>query len=225
MLVDQPERAARFANAMVYFNSNADLAPHHLCDAFDWESVSQVVDIGGSSGSTAVALATRLPRVSIIIQDQAVLEDQARQSIPPTLADRVSFMAHDFFQEQLVRDADVYHFRWIFHDWPDQYCLKLLRALVPALKPGARVVVSDFVVPDSGTASRYKEGLVRGFDLAMMELFNARERERRDWQRLFGEADSSFSFEGVKTVPGADLAFISATWQPLNRIFKTTLSN
>ncbi|EMR71355.1 putative hydroxyindole o- protein [Eutypa lata UCREL1] len=214
MLVDQPERAARFANAMVYFNSNADLAPHHLCDAFDWESVSQVVDIGGSSGSTAVALATRLPRVSIIIQDQAVLEDQARQSIPPTLADRVSFMAHDFFQEQLVRDADVYHFRWIFHDWPDQYCLKLLRALVPALKPGARVVVSDFVVPDSGTASRYKEGLVRGFDLAMMELFNARERERRDWQRLFGEADSSFSFEGVKTVAGADLAFISATWQP-----------
>lgn len=225
MLVDEPERAARFANAMVYFNSNADLAPHHLCDAFDWESVSQVVDIGGSSGSTAVALATRLPRVSIIIQDQAVLEDQARQSIPPALADRVSFMAHDFFQEQLVRDADVYHFRWIFHDWPDQYCLKLLRALVPALKPGTRVVVSDFVVPDSGTASRYKEGLVRGFDLAMMELFNARERERRDWQRLFGEADSSFSFEGVKTVPGADLAFISATWQPLNRIFKTTLSN
>ncbi|KAI0018327.1 O-methyltransferase [Xylariomycetidae sp. FL0641] len=126
-----------------------------------------------------------LPRVSIVIQDQAVLEDQARQSIPPALSDRVSFMANDFFQDQPVRDADVYHFRCIFHDWSDQYCLKLLRALMPALKPGAGVIISDFVVPDSGTTSWYREGLVRGFDLAMMELFNAREREQRDWQRLF----------------------------------------
>ncbi|CAJ2513883.1 Uu.00g020020.m01.CDS01 [Anthostomella pinea] len=214
MLVDQPERAERFANAMVYFNSIEDLASHHLCDAYDWKSVSQVVDIGGSAGSTAVALATRLPRVSIVIQDQAVLEDQARRSIPPALADRVSFMAHDFFQDQPVRDADVYHFRWIFHDWSDRYCLKLLRALVPALKPGARVVVSDFVVPESGATSWYTEGLVRGFDLAMMELFNAREREERDWQKLFVEADSRFRFAGVRTVPGADLAFISAIWTP-----------
>ncbi|KAH7316781.1 putative O-methyltransferase [Stachybotrys elegans] len=216
MLVDQPERAARFANAMVYFNSNADLSPHYLCEAFDWEAelVSQVVDLGGSAGSTAVALATRLPSASIVIQDQAVLETQARESIPPGLADRVSFMPHDFFQEQPVRGADVYHFRWIFHDWPDRYCVQLLRALVPALKTGARVVVSDYVVPESGATSRYKEGLVRGFDLAMMELFNARERERGDWVRLFAEADERFQFDGVRTVPGADLAFISAVWQP-----------
>ncbi|KAI1113334.1 O-methyltransferase [Nemania sp. NC0429] len=215
MLADQPERAARFANAMVYFNSIDDLASHHLCNAYDWESVSQFVDIGGSAGSTAVALATHLPRMSIVIQDQAVLEDQARQSIPAALADRVSFMAHDFFQDQPVRDADVYHFRWIFHDWPDRYCLKLLRALVPALKPGARVVVSDFVVPESGATSRYAEGLVRGFDLSMMELFNAREREEQDWERLFASADPRFQFAGVRTVPGAALAFISAIWKPV----------
>ncbi|KAI1172932.1 O-methyltransferase [Nemania sp. FL0916] len=215
MLVDQPERAARFANAMVYFNSIKDLASHHLCDAYDWKSVTQVVDIGGSAGSTAAALATRLPQLSIIIQDQAVLEDQARQSIPPALVDRVSFMAHDFFQDQPVCNADVYHFRWIFHDWSDRYCLKLLRALVPALKPGARVIVSDFVVPESGATSRYMEGLVRGFDLAMMELFNAREREEHDWQRLFAEADSRFQFAGINTVPGAALAFISAIWKPM----------
>ncbi|KAI0855864.1 S-adenosyl-L-methionine-dependent methyltransferase [Xylaria cubensis] len=214
MLMDQPERAARFANAMVYFNSIEGLASHHLCDAYDWKSVSQVVDIGGSAGSTAVALATHLPRMSIVIQDQAILEDYARQSIPPALADRISFMAHDFFQDQPVRDADVYHFRWIFHDWSDRYCLKLLRALVPALKPGARVFVSDFVVPESGSTSWYTEGLIRGFDLAMMELFNAREREEQDWQRLFAEADSRFRFAGIRTVPGADLAFISAIWKP-----------
>ncbi|KAF2705431.1 S-adenosyl-L-methionine-dependent methyltransferase [Pleomassaria siparia CBS 279.74] len=213
MLVDQPERASRFANAMVYFNSNKHLAPHHLCDAFNWTNIKQFVDIGGSAGSTAVALASCLPGLQIVIQDQAVLEEQARKSIPPELTERVTFMAHDFFQHQPVRDADVYHFRWIFHDWPDKYCTRLLRALIPALKTGARIVVSDFVVPASGTATWYREGLVRGFDLAMMDLFNAKEREQGDWEKLFGEADSRFRFDGVRTVPGADLAFISAVWQ------------
>lgn len=161
MLADELERAARFANAMVYFNSNEDLAPHYLCDAFDWTDVRQFVDIGGSAGSTAVALATRLPELKIVIQDHQVLEDQAKQSIPPELTDRVTFMAHDFFKEQPTRDADVYHFRWIFHDWPDKYCSMLLRALIPALKNGARVIISDYVVPESGSASCYREGLVR----------------------------------------------------------------
>ena len=46
----------------------------------------------------------------------------------------------------------------------------------------------------------------------MMELFNAKEREQRDWDELFGRADSRFQFDGVKRVPGANLAFISAVW-------------
>lgn len=161
MLADEPERAARFGNAMTYFNSIADLAPHHLCDAFNWANVKQFIDVGGSAGSTAVALANQFPEMKIVIQDQASLENQARQSIPAELGDRVSFMAHDFFKAQPLRGADVYHFRWMFHDWPDKYCILLLRALVPALKTGARVVVSDFVVPELGTAGWYQEGLVR----------------------------------------------------------------
>ena len=102
MLVEEPGRAARFANAMAYFNSIGNLASHHLCDAYDWKSVSHVVDLGGSAGSTAVALATRLPQVSIVIQDQAALEEQARQSIPPALADRVSFMRNGIAIKSII---------------------------------------------------------------------------------------------------------------------------
>jgi hypothetical protein len=133
------------------------------------------------------------------------------------------------FKEQPVC-AEVYHFRWIFHNWPDKYCIMLLRAQIPALKAGARVVIQDFVVPESGTVPYYQERLsryvqlrrcdndcsyiCRGFDLAMMELFNSKEREQRDWVKLFGDADSRFQFDGVRTVPGANLAFISAIWSP-----------
>lgn len=53
----------------------------------------------------------------------------------------------------------------------------------------------------------------RGFDLAMLELFNAKEREKNDWSKLFAEADSRFRFEGARFVDGAELSFISAVWQ------------
>jgi hypothetical protein len=54
---------------------------------------------------------------------------------------------------------------------------------------------------------------ISGFDLAMLELFNAKERERNDWSRLFQEADPRFRFEGARAVAGADLSFICAVWQ------------
>jgi hypothetical protein len=161
MLADQPERVARFANAIVYFNSNEDLSPYYLCDAFDWTGIKQLVDIGGSAGSTAVALAARLPELRMGIQEYQVLEEEARRSILLELRDRVTFMAHNFFENQPVHDADAYHFRWVFHDWPDKYCSMLLRALSPALSTGARIIISDFVMAESGTTSWYREGLVR----------------------------------------------------------------
>lgn len=47
----------------------------------------------------------------------------------------------------------------------------------------------------------------------MMELFNAKEREQKDWDKLFSEADARFRFTGVRRVAGANLAFITAVWQ------------
>ena len=96
-LANEPERAARFADAMLYFNSAQDFAPHHLCDAFDWAQVGKLVEVGGSTGNTAVILASRFPKLQIVIQDYAILEEQARRSISK-LTDCVTFMVHDVRQ-------------------------------------------------------------------------------------------------------------------------------
>ncbi|MCJ1246594.1 hypothetical protein MMC30_003803 [Trapelia coarctata] len=66
----------------------------------------------------------------------------------------------DFFTPQPVT-ADVYYFRWIFHNWSDQYCIQILRNLIPALQPGARIVVNEFVMPEPGTLGRAEERVVR----------------------------------------------------------------
>jgi hypothetical protein len=86
-------------------------------------------------------------------------------------------MAHDFFTPQTVV-ADVYLLRWILHNWSDKYCMRILRALIPALKPGARVVVNEDVRPafDSPILSRWREEKMRYVRHLFRWLVHARGR-------------------------------------------------
>lgn len=73
---------------------------------------------------------------------------------------RIRFMVLDSFTEQPV-SADLYLFRYIFHNWPDQYAMKILRQLIPVLKPGARILVNDHLLPEPNTASLTTEREIR----------------------------------------------------------------
>lgn len=48
--------------------------------------------------------------------------------------------------------------------------------------------------------------------MIMLSLFNARERERADWEGLFREADSRFQDVRIWVPEGATLAIIEAVW-------------
>ena len=49
-------------------------------------------------------------------------------------------------------------------------------------------------------------------DLIVMSLFNAREREVRDWEKLFEMADSRFTDVKVWVPEGSSLCLLEATW-------------
>lgn len=72
------------------------------------------------------------------------------------MAGRVRFIAHDLLATQTT-PADVFFFRWILHNWPDRYCIRILRAQVPALKRGNRLVVQESLMPGPGTVTWLKE--------------------------------------------------------------------
>lgn len=57
--------------------------------------------------------------------------------------------------------TDIYFFRWIFHNWPDRYCVKICWALIPVLKPGALILIQEFLLPEPGTISCYQERKMR----------------------------------------------------------------
>lgn len=88
-----------------------------------------------------------------MVQDLAKVVIDGPSHVPEEYRQRISFMEHDMFQEQPVKDADVYFFRSVFHNWPDKYCVQMLRALIPAMKPGARVVINDACLPLPGEFS------------------------------------------------------------------------
>lgn len=79
-----------------------------------------------------------------------------------------------------VGNADIYFFRWIFHNWSDKYCIQILRNQIPALKKVARIVINDNVLLEPGTLPRWREERLRSMDLTMLELQNSRERELED---------------------------------------------
>lgn len=166
-LAENPERGQRYGNTMKYFMSGAGYETFHMVDNYAWDAIKNgtVIHVGGNNGEIAIALLKRFSSLKCIVQDQAHVVAKYQDKIPQELANRLSYMAHDFFTPQPV-SADIYYFRWIMHDWSDKYAIRILRALIPSLKKGARIVVNDHIIPDPGTVSSYEYKQHRSISLS-----------------------------------------------------------
>ncbi|GAB1191677.1 hypothetical protein APSETT444_000859 [Aspergillus pseudonomiae] len=213
VLEGDPARAARFANTMSIMTNGKGFDVSHVVNGYDWSALNSatVVDIGGSRGHIAQAVASRFPSLSFVVQDLPSTVANAAADLPPQLVGRVSFMPHDFFNDQPVV-ADAYFLRWILHNWPDKYCVKILRALIPALRPGARIIINEICVPQPGCIPLWREKQLRTMDMGMMTLFNAQERDADEWRDLLERADPRFTFAGIHQAEGSQLALIEAVW-------------
>ncbi|PWY87083.1 O-methyltransferas-like protein [Aspergillus sclerotioniger CBS 115572] len=202
-----PEMARRFAGAMSFLAAGHGNSPSHLVQGYPWDTLGSgtIVDVGGSKGNISTLLAQKYRRLKFIVQDLPSMIQGVAETLPDDVRDRVEFQAYDFFTTQPVQ-ADVYLFRNIFHNWSDSHATRILQALVPALRPGARIVVNDYLLPEPGTMSLIKERAVREMDMTMFSLFNAREREEADWIELLSKADPRFADVRVWTQ--------MAVWKP-----------
>ena len=151
-LANLPDQAMLFAGAMTWHAMLPGFSPQYLIAAFPWGSGGEltVVDVGGGLGHVSVALASHSPTVKCIVEDWPDVVAQGQEGLPADLQGRVSFQAHDFFQEQPIKGADVYLLRIVLHDWSDKYAKMIIKAIIPALVPGAKVVINDRMVPGLG---------------------------------------------------------------------------
>jgi predicted RNA methylase len=157
------KRRKAFADTMSYMQSRNGVfaASNHLLTTFDWNPIGKIVDIGGGQGDTAIAIAESSMNTVCVVQDLPDVVALAEKKIPANMKSRIELTAHDFFEEQPVKDADVFFLRWILHDWSDENAIRIIRALIPALRPETQVVLQEFIVPESRTVPFYFEKTVR----------------------------------------------------------------
>ncbi|KAM5362865.1 hypothetical protein ACJZ2D_012314 [Fusarium nematophilum] len=169
------------------------LARHQFCgqevvDFNEWisDTVSDqtvvFVDVGGGTGGQSIAFAskrgTRPGRV--INEDLVDITPEAQAGLRSRNIDHITY---DFFAEQPITGACVYHFRQIFHDWPDDDCVRILRRAKDAMTASSTLLIDEVVLPEKGA-----HWMVTQRDLTMLALFNAAERSEVQWRALLARA-------------------------------------
>lgn len=136
------------------------LTNNKLLEGYDWASLGDalVVDVGGAQGHIAFALARHYGNLRIVVEDMDKVVEGCEAPGDLAAPGRISFRAHDLFAEQTVK-GDVFLFRWIMHNWPDSFCVRILQvrtAMLLEVGRGAFGLVT--YSPAIGTNSCHEAG-------------------------------------------------------------------
>ncbi|THC89582.1 hypothetical protein EYZ11_010976 [Aspergillus tanneri] len=201
---DDPENAAHAAFNIAYqtdqplfdyFQGNADLTKKYH------EYLAGRVNTPLWS-----SLAPLMPSATFIVQDSNLSAlEMGRHAVADSkddssLLSRTTFMKHDFFTPQPVHNADIYIFRHILHDWNDADSVRILSALLPALKRGARVLISEGILPapPAQRLNTLARKMIRIEDMFMLAAHNAHERSVADLESIFEQVKpGGFHLAGV----------------------------
>ncbi|XP_065875112.1 trans-resveratrol di-O-methyltransferase-like [Euphorbia lathyris] len=155
-----------------------------------FDGLNSVVDVGGGTGTAAKAIAKAFPQMECIVLDLPHVVDGIHDT--PNL----KFVAGNMFHA--VPPADAIMLKWILHDWSDQECSKILEQCKKAIKErkGGKVIVID-MVRDNKKGDNEAIETQLFYDMLMMVLVTGKERNEKEWAKLFFDA----GFSGYKIIP------------------------
>jgi O-methyltransferase/methyltransferase family protein len=177
---DDPEAGALFNQAMTSLAGPVDA---QLADAYDFSTIRTLVDVGGGHGGFLTTVLQRNPALKGILFDRPDVVEQAREQVAEAgLADRIEFVAGDFFQE-VPEGGDAYFMRQILLDWEDEQCSVILRNCMRAMKPGGTILVSERVL-----APGRADLIGKLIDLVLMVNLPGRGRDEMEYRKIFATA-------------------------------------
>uniref|UniRef100_A0A7N2R188 Uncharacterized protein n=1 Tax=Quercus lobata TaxID=97700 RepID=A0A7N2R188_QUELO len=153
-----------------------------------------LVDVGRGTGTVARIISEAFPHMKCTVLD-----------LPHVVANlpdskNLKFVGGDMFQ--YIPPADA----WILHDWSDEECVKILKNCKEAItskgKEG-KVIIIDVVINQEKDEHDVTTTKLL-FDALMMALATGKERNKKEWEKLFLEAGFSYykivSSLGTKSV-------------------------
>lgn len=164
----------RFMSAM---HSICKVTGKAVATAFDLSAYKTACDLGGCTGAIAYELSKVNPQMSVIVFDLPAVVEMRERFQPQQLdRDRVSFLAGDFFQDDLPK-ADLYVLARILHDWSDEKVDVLLKKIADTCKPGCGVLLSEIFLNEN------RSGPSRGL-LQALSMSPGRQRSAQEYCSL-----------------------------------------
>jgi C-methyltransferase len=185
-LRQRPDEAAIFDRAMT---AKAVAAVTGVLAVYDFGRFTSLVDVGGGRGHLLRAVLDAVPSATGVLFDLPEMVASVELGHP-----RMHAVAGDFFVDPLP-EADAYLLMDIVHDWPDEECVAILRAVRRAAPAEATLLVVEAIVPDGPIDAR-----TATLDVIMMTLTGGRERTPDELRVLLARA--GFSLERVLDTPG-----------------------
>ncbi|XP_023807195.1 acetylserotonin O-methyltransferase-like [Oryzias latipes] len=166
---------------MGLMNSSWVLDGHDVVTAFNLSGFQTIVDLGGCTGALAREMAQAYPSSSVTVFDLPQVVEAAQQHFSQE-NQAVAFHTGDFFSGEIPA-ADLYVLARILHDWPEEKCLKLLRKIYNACKPGGGVLLVEAMLFEN----RRGPIMAQIFSLNMLVQAEGRERAPSEYSHMLSK--------------------------------------
>ena len=188
-VAQHPEEASAFSEAMVGFHG---AEPPAVARAWDFSPFRNVVDVGGATGNMLAAILSHHPQPRGVLYDRPhVVRDAPALLAARGVADRVRIEPGNFF-EGVPPGGDVYVLSHVIHDWNEEQCLTILGHCRRAMKPDARLLIVETVLPPGDTPHPGKV-----LDMVMLVIPGGQERTAAEYDALLAKA----GFRLTRVVP------------------------
>jgi O-methyltransferase domain len=192
-LAVHPDQEAAFHGAMA---NRAAQEAAAVVDAYDFDGIDRLVDVGGGTGITLAAILEAAPLMRAVLVDVPGVLPQARER----LRERAECVAGDFF-ERVPGGADAYLLSRVLHDWEDADAQRILLTCREAMPAWSRLLIVEAILPERA----HEQPAAIRMDLHMMVLLGARERTEAEFRELLAGA----GFEVGRVIPTASAAGLS----------------
>ena len=180
-----------------------------IVNSWDFSPWQTVADLGGGGGSLIIAILRAFPHLKGILVDRpASIEAAVTRFDKEGLASRCRLVSADLL-EAVPSGAQVYILKHLLHGYDDEQVVRILKNCRSAMPGNGRVLVIEFVLPN--TINRVDPDLERCLmsDLNMLAVTGGKERTEVEWVRLLERAD--LQLLRVMPVPGDPVCVVEAS--------------
>ncbi|XP_058072520.1 (RS)-norcoclaurine 6-O-methyltransferase-like [Magnolia sinica] len=145
------------------------------------DGVRSLIDVGGSTGVAARAIAKAFPYIKCAVFDLPHVIATA-----PECAE-VERIKGDMFAS--IPKTDVVFMKSVLHDWDDEDCIKILKKCKEAIPENGKLVIVDIVMDVQSTYEF--TGARLGMEMDMLITVGGKERSEEEWRKLIETAGYS----------------------------------